>query len=311
MKTLSFLASIALALVLLAPHAALANDLEESCELAGATNGTYLCGTALEFGWQAAHLREVLMSRHYGATADAGGATVSTQGAPSPYTGVFSLGAQRTGGSFSGDTQSLVLGVDRATAGGFLLGAMVQAGQSSLTTPAAVTIRRREVLVGPYMATELGNGLFLDAYLLWGRPDYSLPVASTGETLMGAATLSKSVKGERLDYVLYASLSAKRERPTATDRVDATILTLGSSLRFQDRRIDAGWRQNYARLELDFGQYRDNLGTGTIRYVAPRVALGTDIAFDNGGSLNLSVNASMASDQTHIVGIQAQYRIRF
>jgi hypothetical protein len=136
-------------------------------------------------------------------------------------------------------------------------------------------------------------------------------VASQGQSVTGSVTLSKAVQGNTLDYLLFASLAARREEPTPATRIDATILTLGGSLRSEDRRFATGWQQNYARLELDFGNYSDNLGSGTINYVAPRIAIGTDIAFDNNATLNLSANASLASDQTHIFAVRASYNLRF
>jgi hypothetical protein len=189
---------------------------------------------------------------------------------------------------------------------------MLQFGRSEVTAPNSPRVTRREILIGPYIGSDLGNGYFLDGYLLFGQPDYTVAaVASRGDSVTGAITLSKAMQGNQVDYMLFASLSGKYEEPTAGNRIDATILTLGGSLRSEDRRFATGWRQNYARLELDFGQYSDNLGSGTINYVAPRVAIGTDIAFDNNATLNLSANASLASDQTHIVAVRASYNLRF
>lgn len=291
---------------------AIANDLEQQCEDSGPTNGSYLCATALDFGGQAEHLRTLFLGRHHGATPGSNGITTSTSGTTGAYTGVFSAGAQVTGGNFSGDMQALVLGADRTLSGSTFAGVMLQLGQSEVTAPGSPRVTRREILIGPYIGSDLGNGLFLDGYLLFGQPDYTVAnVPSQGESVTGAVTFSKGIDGASLDYMLFASLSAKHEKPTAADRIDATILTLGGSLRSEDRRIANGWQQNYLRLELDIGRYDDNLGTGAINYVAPRIAIGTDIAFDNSASLNLSANASLASDQTHIIAVRASYNLQF
>ncbi len=294
---------------------ALANDLEDLCEDNFSTFPTpnpYLCPTALEFGGQAALLRDILLSRHHGARRGGSTVTASTSGTDSPYTGMVTAGAQVTSGNFSGNLQALVLGADRTVAGGTFLGVMLQFGDSEVTAPGSPRVTRREILIGPYFGSDLGNGYFLDGYLLLGRPDYTVAnVPSQGDSLTGSVTLSKAVDGNALDYLLFASVSAKREEPTAATRIDATILTLGGSLRSEDRQIANGWQQNYARLELDIGTYNDNLGSGTISYVAPRIAIGTDIAFDNNASLNLSANASLASDQTRIFAVRASYNLRF
>jgi Autotransporter beta-domain len=293
-----------------------ANDLEERCDVDRNSEfpapNPYLCPTALEFGGQAALLRDMLLSRHHGAGPGETGVTASTSGTDSPYTGMVTGGAQVTGGNFSGDFQALVLGADRTLSGGTFVGLMLQFGRSEVTAPGSPRVTRREILIGPYIGSDLGNGFFLDGYLLFGQPDYTVAgVPSRGDSVTGAITLSKAVQGNTLDYLLFASVSAKREEPAAANRIDATILTLGGSLRSEDRRFATGWRQNYARLELDIGNYSDNLGSGTINYVAPRLAIGTDIAFDNNATLNLSANASMASDQTRILAVRASYNLRF
>jgi Autotransporter beta-domain len=306
--TAAFLFAISIGLA--AP--AIANDLDELCDGTLSTSNPYLCPTALEFGGQAALLRDILLDRHHGATPGDSTVTASTSGTASPYTGMVTGGAQVTGGNFSGNLQALVLGADRTLGEGTFVGLMLQFGRSEVTAPNSPRVTRREILIGPYIGSDLGNGYFLDGYLLFGQPDYTVAaVASRGDSVTGAITLSKAMQGNQVDYMLFASLSGKYEEPTAGNRIDATILTLGGSLRSEDRRFATGWRQNYARLELDFGQYSDNLGSGTINYVAPRVAIGTDIAFDNNATLNLSANASLASDQTHIVAVRASYNLRF
>lgn len=293
---------------------ALANDLENSCvDSPIQRDDAYLCVTALEFGGQVANLRELLLMRHFGAAPDDNGLTRSTSGTDNPTSGMFSLGAQATGGSFSGNMQTLTFGADRGLAdGSTFFGALVQFGNSQVTAPGSPRVTRREILIGPYFGADLGAGLFLDGSLLVGKPDYTVAnVPSEGKTILGYVTLAKAFETEKMSYVLFSSLAAKREKPTAVDRIDATVLTLGGRLRFEDTRISTGWRQNYARVEVDIGNYSDNLSAGSINYVTPRLAIGTDIAFDNGGSLNLSANASAASDKTYIMGLQASYLLQF
>jgi hypothetical protein len=290
----------------------LANDLEERCEGSTALYYPSICATALEFGGQSAHLREVFLQRHFGARPGDTGFTASTSGTSNAYTGVFSLGAQVTTGNFSGNMQALVLGADRSLNDGSFVGVMLQFGNSSVTAPGSPKVERREILIGPYFAGDFGSDLFLDGYILIGKPDYTVAnVPSNGESLQGSITLSKGFDGERANAFVYTALSIKREEPTPVQDIDATIVTLGGGLRSEDQRIANGWRQNYARLEVDFGAYDDNLGTGPINYIAPRVTLGTDIAMDNGATINLSANASAASDATFIFGVRAAYNLQF
>jgi hypothetical protein len=300
-----------LAFALFAP-AAHANDLETLCEESNSTYGPITCATALDFGGQAAHLREIFLNRHFGATPGDTGFTASTSGTTSPYTGVFSFGAQATTGNFSGNMQALVLGADRGLSDGSFLGVMLQLGQSEVTAPFSPTVERREVLIGPYFAGNLGDELFLDGYILVGTPDYDVGgTPSNGESLQGAVTISKGIEQGGRNYVLYSSLAIKREEPVPAQRIDATIFTIGGSMLSEDKRIANGWRQNYARLEVDFGAYDDNIGTGPINYFAPRLTIGSDIALDSGGTINLSANASAASDATFIVGLRAAYNLQF
>jgi hypothetical protein len=301
-------------LLILAPVAvpAFANDLDQVCE--DQTSFTYpaLCATALDFGGQAAHLREVFLQRHFGAQPDADGLTVSTSGTSATYTGVFSLGAQVTTGNFSGNMQALVLGADRGLVDGSFVGLMLQLGRSEVTAPGSPTVARREILIGPYFASQLGSDVFVDGYILVGQPDYTVAnLPSKGDSVQGSVTISRGFERGGRDFVIYSALSIKREEPTPAQKIDATILTVGGSLRSEDQRIANGWRQNYARLELDFGAYDDNLGTGPIKYIAPRVTIGTDIALDNGATINLSGNASAASDATFIFGLRAAYNLQF
>jgi hypothetical protein len=292
--------------------AALANDLEETCEDSGAGNAAYLCATALDFGGQSAQLREVFLNRHFGATPGQTGFTASTSGTSTAYTGVFSAGAQITTGNFSGNMQALVLGADRGLSDGSFLGIMLQLGQSEVTAPFSPKVERREILIGPYFASSLGSDMFLDGYILVGQPDYTVGSSpSNGESLQGAVTISKGIEQGGRNYVLYSSLSIKREEPVPAQEIDATILTIGGSMLSEDKRIANGWRQNYARLEVDFGAYDDNIGTGPIKYIAPRLTIGTDIALDSGGTINLSANASAASDATYIFGLRAAYNVQF
>lgn len=291
---------------------ALANDLETVCEDSDTAAYPAICSTALEFGGQSAHLREVFLNRHFGATPGETGFTASTSGTSNPYTGVFSLGAQVTTGNFSGNMQALVLGADRGLSDGSFVGVMLQFGNSSVTAPGSPKVERREILIGPYFSGNFGSELYLDGYILVGKPDYRIANAPfSGESLQGSFTLSKGIEQGGRDFVLFSSLSIKREEPTPLQDIDATILTLGGSMRSQDQRIANGWRQNYARLELDFGAYDDNLGTGPIKYVAPRITIGTDIAMDSGATINLSANASAASDATFIFGVRAAYNLQF
>jgi hypothetical protein len=307
-----FLAPAVVVLVLGSGLPAKANDLDQICGDQTSPYGPITCATALEFGGEAAHLRGIFLNRHFGATPGDVGFTASTSGTAMPYTGVFSAGAQVTTGNFSGNMQALVLGADRGLADGSYLGLMLQFGNSSVTAPGSPEVERREILFGPYFSAEIGTDLFLDGYILGGRPDYQVAnVPSAGESLQGSFTLSKGFDRGGRQVVLYSSLSIKREEPTPVQDIDATILTLGGSLQSEDTRIANGWRQNYARLELDFGAYDDNLGTGPIKYIAPRITIGTDIALDNGATVNLSANASAASDATFIFGLRAAYNLQF
>lgn len=291
---------------------AIANDLEENCEVGTANQTGYVCATALEFGGQAALLRDVFLERHHGARPGESGITASTSGTSNPYTGVFSGGAQVTTGNFSGNMQALVLGVDRGLSDGSFLGFMFQLGQSEVTAPGSPTIERREILAGPYFAGDFGNEVYLDGYVLFGRPEYTVGMLdSRGQSITASMTVSKALERNGMDYVLFSSISLKQEEPTPAQDIDAAILTIGGALRSEDKRIANGWRQNYARLELDYGRYEDNIGTGTIAYIAPRITLGTDVAFDGGATLNLSANASLASDQTTIFGLRAVYNMQF
>lgn len=286
-----------------------------SCGVATGSNDVTVCATAADFGWQAAHLRDTLQSRNAfrlsGRSVGQGG-QLSTQGASNPYSGLASLSAQRTSGGFDGNAANLILGVDRALqSGDVVLGAMVQFGQSQITAPLSPTVERDEVMVGPYMTAILAPDLYLDGFLLYGKPDYVVGgVPSSGDAWIGGLTLTKAIQRQTVDILPFASLAIKRETPNAATRIDATVLTLGTSVRFAPVAFNGGQRQTFSRFELDFGRYSDNLGT-SIDYVAPRIALGADFAFDGGGSLRMAINGSYADDGTNIVAAQLLYRMAF
>ena len=304
---------------------AAANDLEDCDDLP--TNNPFLCATAVEFAAQATFIRNALISqvgssglrtRTSQKNADpkqvgAAGLTtrMSQQNVGREWFGLAVAGAQRTSGNFDGEAANLLLGVDTALSNTVSLGALVLVGNASTTPPNGVEIEREEALVGPYFTARLANGDGLTGYLLYGEPDYTISnVDSTGESLIGSLTWSRYIERPGADFAPFVSVSLKREEPNATDRVDATILTFGTSVDGEVVAIDNGFRQFFGQLELDVGEYDDTFGT-TIDYTAPRIGGGVRFAFDSGSSLQLLANASAASDETTIVAAQVTYRFEF
>lgn len=288
-----------------------ANELE-TCEYLSGVNDPFLCTTALEFGGQAAVIRDSLMALHGGLTfpTAAQTETVSTRGGNTPYSGRAMVAAQATFGSFTGNNQYLILGADRPSGRG-LIGLMVLAGNSSITPPASPVVTRQEVLFGPYFSTQLNNGDYLDGYLLYGRPNYTVAnVPSQGESTTAALTWSRVMERDGFMVVPLAGLSVKRERPTGSSRIDATVLTLGTTAQQTPVRTSNGYRMNFGRLELDIGHYADSFGN-SISYVAPRVAFGANFAQDNGAVFGVTVGLTAASDKTAILNAQAMYRFEF
>lgn len=288
-----------------------ANELE-TCEYLPGINDPFLCTTALEFGGQAAVIRDSLLSLHGGVTFPTAGQseTFSTRGGGQPYAGRAMVAAQATFGSFTGNNQYLILGVDRPMGRG-QVGLMVLAGNSTITPPSSPVVTRQELLIGPYFATQLNNGDFLDGYLLYGRPNYTVAnVPSQGESTTAALTWSRVVARDGITLVPLAGLSVKRERPDASSRIDAIVLTFGATAQQTPVRTSNGYRMNFGRLELDIGHYADSF-SNSITYVAPRVAFGANFVPDNGGVFGVTVGLTAASDRTAIVNAQAMYRFEF
>lgn len=301
MRHLAFCA----ALVLLAlPGGAAAGSLED-CEDLGASNELYLCASAAQFGADAAFIRHALMDRM----------TELRQGrktAPGrAWFGLASGTVQRTVGNFEGAGTHLLLGADTPLSPALAAGAMVVAGESYIEPPFSARVDRREVLAGPYIAAELPGGSMLDAYLIYGTPDYTISnVTTRGSSLTGALTWSRVLETGGSTFVPFAALSLRREEPAAGSRIDAAIVTLGSSIEGEVVAAGAGFRQAFGRLELDVGHYSDSFGT-EISYIAPRVGGGLRYAWPDGGALQLIANASAASDETVIMAAQLSYRIEF
>lgn len=288
-------------------------------DVAGAGNDSTgnptVCATAADFGWQAGQIRGALQSRHaFRLSGHASGSTVrlSTSGNTSRYSGITSLSTQRTNGDFEGDATGLLLGIDRPfQSGAFVLGAMAQVSRSNVTAPASPKVEREELLFGPYFTSSLSETLFLDGYLLYGTPDYTVGGSgSDGEAWTGGLTLTMGIPGDRMNLFPFVAIAFKSEEPDSSTEIDSTILTLGTDVHFAQRSFTGGQSNVFAKFEVDFGQYEDNLGT-EIDYVAPRLGLGTDIVFDRGGALRLGINGSRASDSTNMMSAQAMYRISF
>ena len=303
---------------------AAANDLEDCEDLP--TNSEFLCATAVEFGAQAAFIRDALLSQFGpsglrsrtlqknagdGSGVDDIQMRLSQQNAGRDWFGLAVAGAQQTRGNFDGEAANLLLGADTAVSNTVSLGALLLLGHASTTPPNGVQIDRDEVLIGPYFTARLANDDRLTGYLLYGEPDYTVNnTDSSGQSLIGSLTWSRYIERPGVDFGPFAAISIKREEPDATDRIDATILTLGTSVDGEVVPVEGGFRQFFGQLELDIGRYDDTFGT-TIDYVAPRLGGGVRFAFDNGSTLQLLANASAASDQTSIVAAQISYRFEF
>ncbi len=278
-------------------------------------NNPFLCTTALEFGAFSSTLRDAVRS---GSGAPAATSTLATRGLSfaqspdiQPWSGMAVVSGQITRGNFTGDTASLILGADRGVSSNLSVGALVYTGNGSITPPSGTQVKRTEVLAGPYFNAVLGNGDGLSGYLLYGQPDYTVAnVPSAGESLTGSLTWSRVIARDGVDLGPFASVSWKREWPTATDQIDAAILTVGSSLDGDVVQTANGVRQFFGRVEMDVGNYSDTFGDN-ISYVAPRIAAGVRFGFQNGGALQLLANASAASDKTAILAAQINYRFEF
>jgi hypothetical protein len=229
-----------------------------------------------------------------------------------PWSGLAIANAQQMGGNFTGYGVNVLMGADTAISQTFSAGIMVYAGNGSTTPPSGTVIERRELLAGPYFSSVLGNGDALSGYLLYGKPDYQINngPTTTGESTVGSLTWSRTFDRPGINYSPFAAISFKHERPTPADRVDSTILTVGTSLDGEVVQAGNGFRQVFGRIEMDVGHYNDNF-TNDISYVAPRIGGGVRYAFGNGAFLQVQANASAASDKTAIVAAQVSYRFQF
>lgn len=226
--------------------------------------------------------------------------------------GLASISTQRTSGAFDGNASGLILGVDRALeSGNFVLGAMFNIGRSDMTPPSSPKIERTELLFGPYFTGELMQDLYLDGYLLYGTPEYTVGgTDSDGETWISGLTLTKAIIGDAVNWFPFAAIAIRREEPDSSTEIDSSILTLGTTAHFAARQFSGGLNQSFASFELDIGRYEDNLGT-EINYTAPRLGLGTEFAFVNGGNLRLGLNGTRGSDDTDMLSLQVSYRLQF
>lgn len=279
----------------------------EECELTGQDN-EFLCATALEFGTFAATVRDTIGLRSGGVSRSQKAG--NDQG--TPWFGIASANAQRTQGSFSGYGATVMLGADRAVSTSFSVGGLVTIGRGSLTPASGTQVEREEVLIGPYFSNVLGNGDMVSGYFLYGTPKYTVNSGApyTGQSVVGSVSWTRPIARDGVDYAPFVALSVKREEPSATDRVDATIVTFGSSFDGEVTASGSGFRQVFGRLELDVGDYRDSFGN-SVSYVAPRVGVGMRHAFENGGMVQLQANVSAATDRTAILAAQVNYRFEF
>lgn len=278
-----------------------AGPLEECGETYG-SDSPVLCSTALEFGAQAAFLRDSL--RHGGT-----GATRQKLGGRD-WAGLFAAGGQTTSGSFTGGGAHLLAGA-QTDIGGNAYGALVYYGDSDTTAPASPRVDRSETLVGPQFTARLGSGDVVTGYLLVGSADYTIGgTGAGGDTVMGSLIWGRTIERPGIDLGPFVGVSAKREDIDGPDRIDARILTLGTSLDGEVTATGTGVRQYFGRVELDIGSYEDSFGS-SVDYLAPRIGIGARFGFDSGVALQILGNASVASDDTTIVAAQVGYQFRF
>ena len=253
-----------------------------------------------------------IFGRVGGVTAGPGGLFVSTRGDGELAGGLdawASFGGQVYDGEVDGTGLSLGAGIQAEVSPGVVLGLAADYSTLELET-GGQEADIEALVVGPYLGFDAG-GAQIDAYMLYGRPDYDLGAAGSGdaERLIFGVSASTEIEGQGMLFSPYVSVSGYREQigavgAAAARDVEQRQLSLGT-------RIDFGKSpasMPYVTLGIDAYEFEDAGVTDS--NVSP--SIGAGYALDVGtGTLSIDFDASEVATDVRRYGLGLRYDMRF
>ncbi|WP_127113512.1 autotransporter domain-containing protein [Shimia sediminis] len=251
-----------------------------------------------------------------GATATRNGMFLSTQGESGTWSYWAGLSGRHFSGDFDGDNVDLVFGVDVEVGGNTILGLAGAYGMLDITA-SGTRYEADTFAIGPYLQTRFGGGLELEAYVMYGEPDYTVAGATkfdaervfgglklTGEVPVNWAVLRPSVGYRGFSEKMPAHTVGLTAVPART----VSQNTANVSLRMDFHETQGGLFP-YLTVGLDFNDFDDGLGGGDT-YVSPRLAAGFKIE-SRTGTFTVDLDGGEIADGTNDVGLTVLFSRSF
>lgn len=243
-----------------------------------------------------------------GPTATRNGMFLSTQGESSNWSYWAGISGRHFDGSFDGNNVDLVFGVDVEVGGNTILGLAGAYGLLDITA-SGTKYEADTFAIGPYLQTRFGGGLELEAYVMYGEPDYTVAGATKfdaervfgGLKLSGEVPVSWAVLRPSIGYRGFSEkMPAHTVGLTAVPARTVSQNTANLSLRMDFHETQGGMLP-YVTVGLDFNDFDDGLGGGD-NYVSPRLAAGFKIE-SRSGTFTVDLDGGEIADGTNDIGL--------
>ena len=251
-----------------------------------------------------------------GPTATRNGMFLSTQGENSTWSYWAGISGRHFDGSFDGNNVDLVFGVDVEVGRNTILGLAGAYGMLDITA-SGTKYEADTFAIGPYLQTRFGGGLELEAYVMYGEPDYTVANATKfdaervfgGLKLSGEVPVSWAILRPSIGYRGFSEkMPAHTVGATAVPARTVKQNTGNISLRMDFNETQGGLMP-YLTVGLDFNDFDDGLGGGD-DYVSPRLAAGFKID-SRSGTFTFDLDGGEIADGTNDIGLTILFNRSF
>jgi hypothetical protein len=215
-------------------------------------------------------------------------------------------------GGFDGSSADVVLGLDKLISSNVIVGGMLAYGRTDIQDATQRT-QVTSLASGAYLASRLRGDLFLDGFITYARPDYTVGANSFTATRTAVSlSLSGSYSGGSYLVTPFGKLSGYREAQPAYAAVAANDITsFNASLgaKVEPLAPMANGMLPYISLAADYGSKTSTVN-GTQSFTSPRVGLGFGMA-TGGGYLSVDLDAGRVQSDVRDVGLRATYEFSF
>ena len=224
----------------------------------------------------------------------------------------ISAEGRRYDGGFDGSSADVVVGVDNLISGNLIAGALLSYGRTDVRDATQRT-QVTSLAVGAYFATRLQGDLFLDGFLTYGRPEYTVGANSFTATRTALSlSLSGNYSGGTFSVTPFGKLTGYREAQPVFGAVAANdISSLNASLgaKVEPLAPMANGVLPYISLAADYGS-KTSTANGTETFSSPRMGLGFGMA-TGGGYLSMDLDAGKVQSDVRDMGLRATYEFSF